>query len=728
VDVSEPTDPKHLTDVFDDPQARTTPPATPAPATPAPATPAPARDDTTASAPADPTAPTTVSFPDGSATAGGATTATATADGGTTGTEPAEIQMPPEWAGRGRPPRPEIVRDEIQDKQHRSEALRQHARQLDQQGQRVDADVNLANQLLAERTQDYQELQDRANALNLRGQAVQRDLDRTTPDVDDAAARVIMLRRQLGEPMAGDTDLQNPSGTPPPVVTVETDPQQVAVLREQLTAAQAALDKAHQAQAGLQSELARIHGDQDDLAPKLQEAEGNWTSQREHTEALEARAEQLDQEAKGDLESARVLEADAQHLTDALPDYDTVWQQWATEHPDEAKRTDLGTVEVHASARERAEAYAQGRRADAGRLEQQANDADKAAADAVAGMQMRVDLAQRREEEAGNLTHRAEAATTRAAVIQGEADTARQQSDRLAADADRMSTEANQLRAAGNTEAADTMQARANAANNRAIEARVRSSQLEADATRTSNTGIADGERAAQLTKEAQTLRSEATTLLTEQSAHEKEAAKLREDAASRDTVAKDVEVKLASGQPFHLTGDPNVGGGNVDIDVPAGPPPGAVDATTSADASASDEAGPSTADPGGIAATLGDVGDTDSPAAADDGGDVLGTGGVDGDRAPTGVDVGGDLRTPDAPPGSVTTEGGTGAETTGADSTGADSTGADSTGADIDFGPKDQPGVDLGPSPFDAPDPSAISVDEGSMSTSTTDDSGMET
>src|SRR5690349_1168009 len=74
---------------------------------------------------------------------------------------PAEIEMPPEWMGRGAPPRPEQVRNDIESKQRQADGLRQRAQQLSEQEHRLDSDVNVANQLLAVRQDDYHELQGR---------------------------------------------------------------------------------------------------------------------------------------------------------------------------------------------------------------------------------------------------------------------------------------------------------------------------------------------------------------------------------------------------------------------------------------------------------------------------------------------------------------------------------------------------------------------------------------
>src|SRR5262245_41719639 len=81
------------------------------------------------------------------------TGADAAASGGTSAPpaphEPPEIEMPPEWMGRGAPPRPDSVRSDIESKQHQADGLRQRAQQLSDQEHRLDADVNVANQLLA---------------------------------------------------------------------------------------------------------------------------------------------------------------------------------------------------------------------------------------------------------------------------------------------------------------------------------------------------------------------------------------------------------------------------------------------------------------------------------------------------------------------------------------------------------------------------------------------------
>ncbi|MEX1007760.1 MAG: hypothetical protein WD271_07925 [Acidimicrobiia bacterium] len=617
-----------LTDVFDDgAQSGTT---TEAPTSTDPAAPAPAPETTTVAEPAGGTpAPTGVSFP--------APTAATIPDPAST-----EIQMPAEWAGRGAPPRPETVRDEIASNQHRAQTLRQHAQQISEQEQRVDADANLASQLLAERTQDYKELEDRANALSARSQEVEHDLDRLAPDLNNALDHANMLKRALGERVPSD-ELRDPSGTPPPVVAVETDPTKIATLRQELSTAQADVDKALQAQSGLQEQLTRIKAEDGDLRPQLELARTTLVAETTRTEELKTRGAQLDQQSGTTLDQARALEAEAKNLSDALPDYETIWQQYAADHPDEAQRTDLGTIDVRVPPRETAAAHAQGRREEAGRLEQQAADLDEAAADAARGIQMRGDLAQRRDEEAADLTQRADQAAPRVTSAQAQADTAREQVTRLAADTDRMTAEADRLRAAGRTEAADTMQARAHTATNELINASTRADRLAADAERISQTARTDSARAAELTKEAETLRNDAATLGGRQTELANQATKLRADATTQDEMARRVEDQLDTGQPFQYTVT-KPDGTTVEVEVPSTAPAG-----TSTDLTASDDvtgASPPTGTPTDSAGTD-DSPSADGTASADGASetptDVVGTGAqaVAGDSGTTFADSG---------------------------------------------------------------------------------------
>ena len=157
-------------------------------------------------------------------------------------TAPAEIEMPPEWVGRGAPPRPEQVRNDIESKQHQADGLRQRAQTLSEQEHRLDSDVNVASQLLAVRQDDYRELQGRETALTARIAEVEKDVHRRDPDVQVAMDRVVHLKQQLGEPVPSKTDLLDPSTGEHPApadVTVETDPTRVAELRAQLADAQA---------------------------------------------------------------------------------------------------------------------------------------------------------------------------------------------------------------------------------------------------------------------------------------------------------------------------------------------------------------------------------------------------------------------------------------------------------------------------------------------------------
>ena len=501
--------------------------------------------------------------------AAGATTATVAP------AEPPEIEMPPAWAGQGNPPRPQQVRDDIESKTHQAEALRQRAQQLTEQEQKLDGDVNVANQLLSVRTEDHQQLEDRMNALQARHAELEGDARRHDPDVNHAADQVNALKRELGEKVPSD-ELMPPEGEAPPApATVETDPTKIVALREQLAQAQAKLDQlVAERGSGSGAELARIKAEQDSLAPQLELAEDALHTQQANVQELKTRAEALENDSEQSLDTARGLEADAKNLTDALPEYQQVWDTWAAEHPDEAKVTDLGTIDVKVPPRETAVIYAQGRREEAGRLEQQATDADKASADAANGAQSRIELAQRNDEEAANITQRVDAATTRAAVLQGQADDANKQAEKLGADADRMTAEAAQLRSQGRTEAADTMDGRVRSMSEASINAKFRADDLERDATNVTESSVADRTRAEELAKQSTTLRSEAVTLTNQESTLQQQATKLREDATTRDHIAQDVEDRLQNGQAFKFQLIDDRMGESVTLDVPAGPPP----------------------------------------------------------------------------------------------------------------------------------------------------------
>ena len=277
-----------------------------------------------------------------------------------------------------------------------------------------------------------------------------------------------------------------------------------------------------------------------------------------------------------------------------MPDYQQVWDTWAAEHPDQAKVTDLGTVDVKVPPRETAAAYAQGRREEAGRLEQQASDADKAAADAGNGSGSRIELAQRNEQTAAELTQRADTATTRATALQSQADAAHQQAEKLGTESDRMRAEAAQLRSQGRTDAADTMDARAKAMTDDSIKAQFRAGDLEQEAKSLTESSATAQSQATALTTQATSLRTEATELATQQSALQQQATKLREDATTRDHIAQQVEDQLQTGQPFHFQLVDDRMGESIDLDVPAGPPPYSADATAptaDAGATASDPA-----------------------------------------------------------------------------------------------------------------------------------------
>ena len=212
-----------------------------------------------------------------------------------------------QWVGQGHPPRPQQVRDDIDSKTHQAEALRQRAQQLTEQEQKLDGDVNVANQLLSVRTEDHQQLQDRMNALEARHAELEGDARRHDPDVNNAAGIrwTNALKRQLGEKVPSD-ELMPPEGEAPPApVTVETDPAKVAVLREQLAQAQAKLDQVvAERGSGSDAELARMKAEQDSLVLQLKLAEDAFDTQQANVQELKTRAEALENDSVQSLEQA----------------------------------------------------------------------------------------------------------------------------------------------------------------------------------------------------------------------------------------------------------------------------------------------------------------------------------------------------------------------------------------------------------------------------------------
>jgi uncharacterized coiled-coil DUF342 family protein len=520
-----------------------------------------------------PTATTTAAPDVDAVTGAGAVAPTAAA---AASAEPPEIEMPPEWARSGPPPRPQQVRDEIADKTQQAEAARQRSAKLTEQERRLDADVDVATRLLASHRQDHQELSDRMQALEARRAELVEDAARNQPDITRAAEAVNDLKRQLGVAVASDTDLMPPDGTAaPPSVTPETDPAQIAVLREQLAQAEAKLQQEIAARdTSADAELTRIKAEHDALAPQLARAEHTMNEQQSNLDALKQRADALERDANQSLEQARGLETEVKNLSDALPDYEQIWTTWAAEHPDQAKVTDLGTIEVKVPPRETAALYAQGRREEAGRLEQQAADADKAAIDAASGAQSRLDLAQRHDEEVADINQRLASSDARVATLRSQVDDANQRAEQLAADADRMAAEAKQLRAQGRTDAADTMDARSRSMSEESIKAKFRADDLQRQATTITDSTAAERARADTLSQEATKLRDDAAALSAQGTELQQQATKLREDATTRDHIAAEVEDRLQSGQAFKFQLVDDRMGESITLDVPAGPPP----------------------------------------------------------------------------------------------------------------------------------------------------------
>ena len=163
-------------------------------------------------------------------------------------------------------------------------------------------------------------------------------MHRHDPDVNRAMDHVNSIKLALGERIPS-SDLLTPDGEPatPPPVHVETDPAKIAELRAQLTDAQAQLDRAVAARSGSEAELAKLKDEQAQLAPQVKEAKEALDTQTARADELKTRAEALEKDSVESLDKARGLEAEARNLTDALPDYQQVWDQWAAEHPDQAK-------------------------------------------------------------------------------------------------------------------------------------------------------------------------------------------------------------------------------------------------------------------------------------------------------------------------------------------------------------------------------------------------------
>jgi hypothetical protein len=635
--------------------------------------------------------------------------------------EPPEIEMPPEWVGRGSPPRPDNVRNDIDSKTRQATDLRSRAQQLSEQEHRLDADVNVANQLLDARTDDYRDLEARGATLDARVAEVEKDVHRHDPDVDRALGRVNAIKASLGElPRSG--DLMTPDGEmkSPPTVPVETDPAKIAVLRTQLTDAQAQLDKVVVARSGSEAELTTLKAEQAQLAPQLAEAKTALDTQTGRADELKTRAEALEKDSVDSLDKARGLETEAKNLTDALPDYQQIWDKWSAEHPDQAKVGE-GELTLHVPARETAMAYAQGQREEAGRLEQSATDVEKAALDAANGADARTELAQRNEQQATELTSQATLATQRAEQLRAESAQGLERAGRLGDESDRLRKEAESLSAAGRTDAAATMKARADAMLNQSIALQTDSDHQGTQATQAVQASETYTQRSAQLTQDATKLRTEATQMRDTQTTMQQQAATLREDAASRDAVAKDLEDHLQSGQPFEYEVT-DATGKETGIDVPAGPPPysgttdgGSVPATTP-DATGTPDA-VSSAD--AVVPTTGDAPSDGAPntgdAPADPASDAAAAAGAPaGGDALLGEDVTGATMTaaPDATPDAAAAAAPDATETTTAAASDPVAAAVDVASPDLAADVTPDPGADaVQVTDFSAPEPDATAA-----------------
>ncbi len=475
----------------------------------------------------------------------------------------------------GSPSRPEDVRNQIKEKQHQAEVHRQQSDEFRQQEKRLDADVHVARQLETERTQEQRELQDRVDELDTRAKEINNDAGYVNADVSDAADRVIRIKRSLGEPIASDTELQDPNHPdgPRPAYPVETDPAKIAILREQLVTEQAAYDKAVTARAPFDAELKQIQDEKAGLEPQLKTAADNLQHAQEAREQLQIRANDLEDKGNLPLIEARSLEIEVRQLTEGLPDTERAWQQYVAQHPEAGQVVDVGPgpiLDIHVDARRTAELFVEGRREEAGDLEKKAAAADQAAVDADNGARSRLDLAQRRDEEATNLTQRADAAAARIESLRSDATAAREHANQLAADADRATQAANSVPDASTDQAA-TLKARATELNNEAVNAATRAGSLESEANRAADAAASDRTRAAQLTQQSTDLKVEASTMQTRVTGQQQAAGQFREEAAKADGLAKTVQDELNTNRPFEYK-VPGPDGSEVPIQVPSDP------------------------------------------------------------------------------------------------------------------------------------------------------------
>ena len=470
--------------------------------------------------------------------------------------------------GDGVPMSPADATARIEELQQEAARLRDQAEHAEEYNDRRDADLEVANALLEEREADLERQKD-ASARAARAEAeAAADLYRASPDLKAANDEVVALQHRLGIPVPSERDLLTPDGDPqPPPPPPETDPATVQQLRGELVFAQAHVDQLTDDNRPLHDVLDRMTAERKDADALRTAAEAAVAEQRADVAEISGPREYAN--ADEFLAVARKVEAEAQELADRADDIAERFEQHQAEHP-ERPATDLGEIEVKVSG---AEAFAQGRRERAAELEDEAADLEAQSIDDERAAIERSELSDLRDERADDLRRRAEEATTRATDAQRLASEAAEQAQEWAATADKRLADATRLDTQGRTEDAEMMRGRAERATQASVEQGFRVGELRHDAEAFTAQAVAFNAEATSLSHEADLLDDEAATLTAAAKDADVAADKLQARAVVQDSLADEVDARLASGVATELHIKDDAEGIDVVIEIPGRQP-----------------------------------------------------------------------------------------------------------------------------------------------------------
>jgi hypothetical protein len=348
-------------------------------------------------------------------------------------------------------------------------------------------DLEVARELLDARRVDHQEDAARVERLERREADLEDQLRDAAPDTTAITARYTEIKDKLGEHAPAD-DLVDMDGNPRVKGPEEMDPLVRAQLREELAEVEAVMKAAADAGAPIRPKLDAV---------------------REELHAAKAEAERSRQaldEQQGDVD----------HLEHPI-------SPLAPPAPAAGGPSSPAATEIAQAAKLGADASAHELSAERDRL---------AASD-------RRELSDLRDERAGDLQARADAAAAREADVRRQATTANDQAQRLSDDADRYTREAKALEDAGDASGATAMRDRATETTDQSVKQMFAAQDLDREADLIAQQAVDDKAAAVRLAHEADVLDAEAAA---------RDARAAASDAAAK--AARDAAVKLEADDP----------------------------------------------------------------------------------------------------------------------------------------------------------------------------------